>query len=139
MFNNKNQRVSLLRIASIFVIVFLAASCGGGGSNSENVVEQYYGAIENGDADAAASLFAEDAVITIPSGYVLTGIDAITGQFIPFDLQFMDRVEFLSDITESNGKISWVQAYHEIDGNSFESRCEITLENGKIVEWVFHQ
>ena len=137
MFIGKNQRVRLLSIVSIFAIALLVTSCGGGGSTSNNIVRQYYSAIEAGDADAAASLFADNVVITTPSGNVLTGIDSITGQFIPFDLQYMDHVEFITDFTENNGKLSWSQAYYELDGNSFESDCEVTIENGKIVEWVF--
>ena len=43
------------------------------------MVTEYYSAIENGDAEAAASLFAEDAIIVTPSGNVLTGIDAGRG------------------------------------------------------------
>ena len=137
MFIGKDQRVGLLSIVSIFAIAFVVASCGGGGSTPNNVVVQYYSAIEAGDADTAASFFADDVVITTPSGNVLTGIDSITGQFIPYDLQNMDRVEFLTDFTESNGKLSWSQAYHELGGNTFESKCEVTTENGKIVEWIF--
>ena len=135
MFISKN---SLLRIASLFLIVFLAASCGGGQEVPNNIVGQYYSAIESGDADMAASFFAEDAVITTPSGNVLTGKEAIVANFIPFDLQNMDRVDFLSDFTESNGKLTWTQEYHEVEGNSFSSDCEVTIENGKIVEWVFN-
>ena len=137
MFSDKDQGFGLLRIVFIFALAFLVASCGGGGSTPNNIVTQYYNAIEAGDADTAASFFADDAVITTPSGNVLTGIDSITGQFIPFDLQYMDRVEFLTDFTESNGKLSWVQAYHELDGNTFESKCEVTIENCRIVEWKF--
>jgi len=133
----KVQKVSLLKVTLIFAIALLVTSCGGGGSAQNNVVQQYYSAIEAGNADAAAALFAEDAVITTPSGNVVTGLDAINGQFIPYDLNSMDRVEFLSDFTESNGKITWLQAYHELGGNTFESKCEVTIENGKIVEWVF--
>lgn len=136
MFIGKNQRTRLMRFIVIFTVALLVASCGGG-STSSNVVEQYYAAIENGDADAAAALFAEDAVITTPSGSVLTGIDAITGRFIPFDLQYMDRVEFFTDFTEVDGRISWSQTYYEKSGNSFNSTCVVTLENGKIVDWYF--
>ena len=133
MFIGKN---SLLRIVCLFAIVFLTASCGGG-QEGPNVVEQYYSAIENGDADAAASFFADDAMVTVPSGNVQNGIDAIASTFISIDLESMDRVEFLSDFTESNGKLSWTQEYHFVDGNSFSSECEVTIENDKIVEWVF--
>ena len=137
MFIGKNQKASLFRIASVFAVAFFIASCGGGRSMPSNIVGQYYSAIENGDADTAASLFASDAVVTTPSGNVLTGKDAITGQFIPFDLQYMDRVEFLTGITENDGKLSWSQTYYEIEGNTFTSECEMMLENGKIVEWIF--
>jgi len=139
MFISKNQRASLLRIASIFVIAFLAASCGGGGSVPTDIVAQYYGAIENGDADTAASFFADGAVAITPSGKVITGIDDIKAVFITYDLQNMDRVEFLTDFTESNGKLLWRQEYHQIDGTIIASECEVTIDNGKIVEWAFHQ
>ena len=137
MFIGKYQRASLFRITAVLVFALLIASCGGGGAASGNVVEQYYSAIENGDADAAASFFADGAVVTTPSGNVLNGIDAITAQFIPYDLQFMDRVEFLTDFTESNGSLSWSQTWHHVEGDTFTSDCEVTLENGNIVEWVF--
>jgi len=137
MFIHKNN---LLRIAFIFAIVLLTASCGGGGGGQEapdNIVGQYYSAVENGDADAAASVFAENAMVTTPSGNVITGVDAIKSEFIPYDLQFMDHVAFLSDFTESNGKLSWTQEWHHIEGDTFTSDCEVTIENGRIVEWVF--
>ena len=137
MFIAKYQRASLFRITAVLVFALLIASCGGGGAASGNVVEQYYSAIENGDADTAASFFADDVVVTTPSGNVLTGIDAVKERFIPFDLQFMDRVEFLTDFTESDGKLSWSQTYYEVNGNTFTSECEVTLENSRIVEWVF--
>ena len=104
MFIAKN---SLLRIASLFAIVFLTASCWRWSEDLNNIVGQYYSAIENGDADTAASLFAEQGVVvTTPSGNVLTGRDAVESNFIPYDLQNMDHVEFLSDFTENNGKLS---------------------------------
>ena len=137
MFTIKIQKARLLKIIFIFVIALLVTSCGGGGTTSKNVVEQYYAAIENGDADAAAALFADDAVVTTPSGNVLTGIDAITGQFIPYDLNSMDRVEFITDFTETDGRLSWSQQYYEKSGNTFESSCVVTIENGKIVDWFF--
>jgi len=136
MFNNKSQRVNLLRIASIIVIVFLAASCGGAESVPTDIVMQYYSAIENKDSNSAASFFADAAVVVTPSGKVITGIDEIKEVFIPYDLQNMDHVEFITDFTESNGKLSWSQTYHEVNGFTFTSDCEITLENGKIVEWL---
>ena len=137
MFICKKQSASLLRIASIFAIAFLTVSCGGAGSVPNNIVGQYYSAIENGDANIAASFFADEAVVTTPSGNILTGIDAIKTQFIPYDLQFMDSVEFLTDFTETDGKLLWSQAWHHVEGDTFESECEVTMENGKIVEWVF--
>jgi len=137
MFISKSQRVSLLKIVSIFVIVFLAASCGGAESVPTDIVMQYYSAIENKDSNSAASFFADDAVIVTPSGKVITGIDEIKGAFIPYDLQNMDQVEFITDFTESNGKLSWSQTYHEVNGFTFTSDCEITLENGKIFKWTF--
>ena len=135
MFIGKSQSVILFRIASMFAIIFLAVACGGG-QEDPNLVEQYYSAIENGDADMAASFFAEDAVVTVPSGKVFTGIDAIKSEFIPYDLQYMDRVDFLSDFKESNGKLSWTQDWHGNEGDTFSFKCEVTVENGKIVEWV---
>ena len=137
MFISKRQRVSLLRIASIFFIAFFATSCGGAGSASNNIVEQYYRAIEGRDADTAASFFADGAEITTPSGRFITGIDAITAEFIPYDLQFMDRVEFITDFTETNGKIFWSQEWYHVEGDTLANDCEITIENGKIVEWIF--
>jgi len=137
MFTGKSQRVSLLRITSIFAVVFLAASCEGGKSVSTDIVRQYYSAIEHGDANSAASFFADEAVVVTPSGKVINGIDAIKEVFIPYDLQFMDRVEFLSDFSESNGKLLWKQEYHHIDGDIFANDCEVTIVDGKIVEWLF--
>ena len=137
MFISKSQRVSLLRIASIFVIAFFATSCGGAESVPTDIVRQYYSAIENEDSNSAASFFADDAVVVTPSGKVITGINEIKDVFIPYDLQNMDRVEFLTDVTESDGKLSWSQTYHEVNGFTFTSDCEITLENGKIVEWLY--
>ena len=122
----------------LIIAALVLASCGGSGSGADNIVNEYYSAIENGDADAAASLFAEDAVIVTPSGKVLTGIDAIKSSFIPYDLQNMDRVEFLSDFTESGEKITWMQEWHHVEGDVFTSDCEVTTENGKIVEWLFN-
>lgn len=135
MFKNKSQRVGLFRIATIFVIVFLAAACGGAESVPTDVVKQYYSAIENEDSNSAASVFAEDAMVVTPSGKVLTGIDEIKEAFIPYDLQNMDRVEFITGFTESNGRLSWSQTYHEVNGSAFTIDCMITLENGKIAEW----
>ena len=137
MFIGKGQRFSFLRIASIFVIVLLVASCGGIESVPTDIVMQYYSAIEAGDANIAASFFADEAVVVTPSGNVITGIDAIKAQFIPYDLQFMDRVEFLTDFTESNGKLLWTQEWHHVEEDSFVNECEVTIENGKIVEWIF--
>jgi len=136
MFNDKSQRVSLLRIASIFIIICLAASCGGAQAVPTDIVMQYYSAIENEDSNSAASFFADDALVVTPSGKVITGIDEIKEAFILYDLQNMDRVEFLTDFSESNGRLSWSQTYHEVNGFTFTSDCEITLENGKIVEWL---
>jgi len=137
MFIEKNQRTSPLRIVFVLAVAFLLTSCGGASSASNNIVEQYYSAIEGRDADTAASFFADGAVITTPSGRVITGIDAITAEFIPYDLQFMNRVEFLTDFTESNGKLLWSQEWHHVEGDTLANDCEITIENGKIVEWVF--
>lgn len=137
MFTGKSQRVSLLGIASIFAVVFLAVSCGGGKSVSTDIVRQYYSAIENGDANSAASFFADEAVIVTPSGNVITGLDAIKAQFIPYDLQLMDHVEFLTDFKENNGKLTWSQVWHHVEGDTLSNDCEVTIENGKIVEWVF--
>lgn len=50
----------------------------------------------------------------------------------------MDRVEFLSDFTESGEKITWMQEWHHVEGDTFMSDCEVTTENGKIVEWLFN-
>jgi len=138
MLKSRNQRRRILGSLFMIIAAFVLASCGGSGSGADNIVNEYYAAIENGDAEAAASLFAEDAVIVTPSGNVLTGIDAIRSSFIPYDLQFMDRVEYLSDFTESGGKISWSQAWHHVEGDTFMSDCEVTTENGKIVEWLFN-
>lgn len=121
----------------IFAVVFLVASCGGDEPETNNPVRGYYLAIEEDDADTAASFFAENALIVTPSGNVISGVDEISSQFIPYDLQFMDRVEFLTDFTESDEKISWSQAWHHVDGDSFVNDCEITMEDGKIVEWHF--
>jgi len=135
---SKSQKVCLLRAVSIFAIVLLTASCGGAESvPTDIIVSQYYSAIENGDANSAVSFFADGAVVVTPSGNVITGIDAIKAQFIPYDLQFMDRVEFLTDFTENNGKILWSQEWHYVEGDTFTNECEVTIENGKIVEWVF--
>lgn len=138
MLKDRNQRHRILGSLILIIAAFVLASCGGSGSGEDNIVNEYYSAIENGDADAAASLFAEDAVIVTPSGNVLTGIDAIKSTFIPYDLQNMDRVEFLSDFSESGGKISWTQTWHHVEGDAFMSDCEVTTENGKIVEWLFN-
>ena len=135
MFIRKIQKFSLLRITFVIAVALLVASCGGGGSTSGNVVEQYYAAIERGDADAAAALFAEDVVVTAPSGTVLTGMDAITARFIPYDLNNMDRVEFFTDFTEVDGRITWSQSYYEKNGTIWNVSCVVTVENGKIVDW----
>lgn len=137
MFISRSQRIGLMRTVSIFAIALLFASCGGTESIPTDIVMQYYSAIEEGDADTAASFFADEAVVTTPSGNVITGIDAIETQFIPFDLQFMDSIEFLTDFTESNGKLLWTQEWHHVEGDSFTNECEVTIENGKIVEWIF--
>ena len=137
MFISKSQKFSLLKTVSIFAIVLLIASCGGAESVPTDIVMQYYSAIEDGDANTAASFFADDAVVVTPSGNVITGIDAIKTNFVPYDLQFMDRVEFLTDFTESNGKLLWTQEWHHVEGDTLANDCEVTLENGKIVEWVF--
>jgi len=137
MFIGKSQKASLLRIVSIFAIVFLTASCGTGGSAPNDIVRQYYRAIENGDGNAAASFFADDAVVVTPSGNVITGIDAIKETFIPYDLQLMDHVEFLTEFTENNGKLTWSQVWHHVEGDTLSNDCEVTVENGKIIEWVF--
>jgi ketosteroid isomerase-like protein len=97
---------------------------------------EYYEAIENDDPDAAAALFSDTATIVTPSGNTVSG-DAIKSQFIPYDLQFMDRVEFLSEFSQSNGNVTWTQEYHQIEGGSFQSDCVIKVEDGKIVEWLF--
>jgi ketosteroid isomerase-like protein len=120
----------------LLTIAILSASCSGAEPGPTDVVRQYYSAIEDGDADAAASLFSEEAVIVTPSGNTVRG-DLIKSEFIPFDVRFMDRVEFLTDFTESNGKVSWTQEYHSIEGNSFVNECEVIIEDGKIVEWLF--
>ena len=134
---SKSQAVSLLRTASIFAIVFLIASCGGAETVPTDIVVQYYNAIEDGDANSAALFFADEAVIVTPSGNVITGIDTIKGKFIPYDLQYMDRVEFLTDFTENNGTLSWSQVWHDYNGDTLENECEVTIEDGKIVEWIF--
>jgi ketosteroid isomerase-like protein len=133
----KSERINLLRCATIFAIAILAAACAGAEPSPTDIVSQYYIAIEDGDADAAASLFSEEAVIVTPGGNTVRG-DSIKSEFILFDLQFMDRVEFLTDFTESNGKVSWTQEYHSIEDNSFVNECEATIEDGKIVEWLFN-
>ncbi len=137
MFISTSQRFSLLRTAYLFAIVLLIVSCGGTESVPTDIVEQYYSAIEDGDANTAATFFANDAVVLTPSGKVITGVDAIKAEFIPYDLQFMDRVEFLTDFTENNGKLLWSQVWHHVEGDTLTNECEVTIENGKIVEWVF--
>jgi ketosteroid isomerase-like protein len=134
---SKSQRISLSRSATIFAIAILVAACSGAEPDPADIVRQYYSAIEDGDADAAASLFSEAAVIVTPSGNTVRG-ESIKSEFIPFDLQFMDRVEFQTDFTESNGKVSWTQEWHHIEGGSFMNECEVTIEDGKIVEWLFN-
>lgn len=130
----KDKRIHLFRSAIIFAMAILLASCGGMKSDPGDIVMEYYTAIENGDADAAAALFSETARAVVPSGTTFTG-DEIT-QFISYDLQFMDHVEFQTDFTESNGKITWTQEYHHVDGNSWVQKCEATIEDDKIVEWL---
>jgi ketosteroid isomerase-like protein len=134
---SKGQRINLSRSATIFAIAILSASCTGAEPGPADIVRQYYSAIEDGDADAAAALFSEDALIVTPGGNIVRG-DSIKSQFIPFDLQFMDRVEFLTEFTESDGKVSWEQEYHHVEGNWFVNKCEVTIEDGKIVEWSFN-
>ena len=135
---SKKNRGLLLRGVITLAITFMIASCAGGGGESGNVVTQYYDAVSAGDADAAAALFAEDAMVVIPSGNTLTGLDDITSSFIPYDLENMERVDFQSEFTESDGKVLWTQEYVQKDGFSFVSNCEIILENGKIIEWRFN-
>jgi ketosteroid isomerase-like protein len=137
MFMSNSQTVSLLRTVFIFVIAFLTASCGGVETTPTDIVAHYYSAIKEGDANNAASFFADEAVIITPSGNVITGIDAIKGKFIPYDLQYMDHVEFLTDFTANNGTLSWSQVWHDYNGDTLENECEVTVENGKIVEWIF--
>ncbi len=124
-------------IVIIFVMAVLLASCGGTTSDPGDIVMEYYTAIENGDADAAAAFFSEDAMVVTPSGNTLRSL-AIKSEFIPYDLQNLDHVDFQTDFTESDGKITWTQAYHHVDGSIFTSDCEVTVEDGKIVEWVFN-
>lgn len=134
-----NERISsLFTFAIIFTITIMSASCSGAKTSSIDIISRYYRAIEAGDADAAASLFSEDALIVTPSGKRVSG-DSIKSEFIPYDLQFMDRVDFQTDFTESNGKITWKQEWHHIDGGtSFINECEVTVQDGKIVEWLFN-
>jgi major membrane immunogen (membrane-anchored lipoprotein) len=131
---------SAIRISQLFIlwisISMLLVSCGGSAPDPGDLVMQYYNAIENDDSDAAAALFSDAATIVTPSGNTVSG-DAIKSQFIRYDLQFMDRVEFLSEFSQSNGKVTWTQEYHQIEGNSFLTDCEIKVEDGKIVEWLF--
>ena len=117
-------------------ITILLVSCGGTSPDSGAIVGQYYDAIENDDPDAAVALFADSATIMTPSGNTVSG-DSIKSQFIPYDLDFMDRVEILSDFIQSNGKVTWTQEWHHIEGDSFLNNCEVTVEDGKIVEWLF--
>ena len=135
---SRSQRSLPARFLVILTIALLLAACGGAAPEPGDVINQYYTAIENGDADAAAAVFAENAVIVTPNGNVVDGIDAITSQFIPFDLDFMDHVAYQSEFSESNGKITWTHEWHHVDGGVFVNDCEITLENGKIVEWLFN-
>lgn len=132
-----NKKISFGSMAIIFAITFLLASCANDQSDSTNIISEYYSAIEAGDAEAATALISEDAMIVTPSGNTLSGESGRT-QFINYDLDFMDRVDFESDFTESGGKIMWSQTYHHIDGSSFGSDCEVTVQDGKIVEWVFN-
>jgi len=131
---SKDKRIHLFRSAFIFAMSILLAACGGTTSDPGDIVMEYYTAIENGDADAAAEQFSETATVVVPSGTIFTG-DEIS-EFIFFDLQFMDHVEFQTDFTESNGKITWFQIYHHVDGDTWVQKCEVTIEDDKIVEWL---
>lgn len=62
-----------LRFMVLLAIGVILGGCGGSEPTPEDLVMEYYAAIEAGDADLAASVFADDAVIVIPSGNVLTG------------------------------------------------------------------
>jgi ketosteroid isomerase-like protein len=131
------RRTSIFPTVLIFAITLLFTSCTGTETSPIDIVSQYYNAIEAGDADAAAAFFSEDAMIVTPSGNTLQG-ESGKDQFINYDLQFMDHVDFQSEFTENDGKIMWKQEYYHIDGNTFVSDCEVTVQDGKIVEWIFN-
>ena len=132
----KENRTLLFGLATIVALAVILTSCAGTASEPGEIVRQYYSAIENGDADAAAALFSETAEIVTPNGNMVSG-DEIESQFISFDIQSMDSVVFLSEFSESNGKITWTQRYFFTGGNSFLCECEITIKDGKIDEWLF--
>ena len=135
---SRNRWRFLSRFVITLAIALLIASCASGGSATGDAIRQYYDAINAGDADAAAALFAEDAVVVVPTGNTLTGIEAISSTYILFDLENMEKVDFQSEFTVSSDKVLWTQEYTMKDGSSFVSNCEVTLKNGKIVEWVWN-
>jgi ketosteroid isomerase-like protein len=120
----------------ILAFSFFSASCASSPPQPGNIVRQYYEAIENGDVDAAAALFTQDASITTPGGNIVSG-EEIKSQFISFDIESMEKVEYQTVFSERGDSLTWTQKYTNVFGSTFFSNCQILLEDGKIAMWTF--
>jgi hypothetical protein len=124
-------------LAALLVAVFLLAGCGSGGTSSpERVVREWSDALNAGDNERAADLFA-------------SGAQVVQGNDVLFLQTHSDAVEFNSGLPCS-GKIVDVQTDHDTVTATFlladrkTRRCDapgqkavaaFRVVNGKIVLW----
>lgn len=137
MFKRSHGRSTLLTLL-LFASLLVLTACGASvAEKGETIIKDYYAAIEAGDAETAASFFAEDVVIVLASGGLLKGINEAKSTFIPYDLDNLDSVSFLSDFSDRDGWILWNQRYDLKTGGTYLYECEIKIEDGKITNWRF--
>jgi uncharacterized protein (TIGR02246 family) len=97
--------------------------------------------LARGDAQAAADLFAPDAIYDEPPAAHLEGRDAIAAFIADFAARHTD-VSFTvtRSLASSDGSLlaaEWHWAYRRLDGmrRAFDGISFVTLHNGRITSW----
>ena len=120
-----------------FGMMLLLGACAGT-DDPAAVIEAYVEAYNAGDADAIATLFAEDAVITGHPGGTFTGISEI--QALHEDEADGTVAYTISNVAVEGGTVTWDHVWSgvEDDGRSFENCVDghnAQISDGRILSW----
>ena len=112
------------------------------GTDPKSVVEDVIAAVNAGDVDTTADLFADDAVVTLvgfaPGGpLILTGKERIRRGFVQSSVDVNVLVEIVGDIAISEDKATWVNAVtndrtRQLGIAPIQQNGEAVVQEGKI-------